>query len=400
MSNEVYTLVEFFDMEVKSELLRTAKQLNIKVKSTLRKAQIVEILTNTILQTPTKLLDRLPWCDVLRLQTMVHADNHGVLIHKLAMQLDTLSLIGITDHLFVEDSLYSGLEVIYPDVIAAFSPVIDEYVVANEKNEKYEREQFILGLLNLYGVLTIGELEKLYYKHYPNETIVELLEILSGSYLLTRLSGEHFLVLASPFLEDFECDLEELAYMNHFLIQKRKSIRQATFTKEEVIAAGISEFPVPPISDKEKIYKAFKQLGLSKEESDKWLSYMWMSSNQDKQIGDIIKLLFDEVLNGSMNEIQSIMGVLIELMNNFPHWILKGNTPDIVQEKYERPKMQKQPPKLVMGPGMKKAGINIPQEQFNNLWNDHAAQFTSKVGRNDPCPCGSGKKYKHCCGSN
>ena len=23
----------------------------------------------------------------------------------------------------------------------------------------------------------------------------------------------------------------------------------------------------------------------------------------------------------------------------------------------------------------------------------------NKVGRNDPCPCGSGKKYKKCCGS-
>jgi preprotein translocase subunit SecA len=23
---------------------------------------------------------------------------------------------------------------------------------------------------------------------------------------------------------------------------------------------------------------------------------------------------------------------------------------------------------------------------------------TPKVGRNDPCPCGSGKKYKKCCG--
>ncbi|MBR1588378.1 MAG: SEC-C domain-containing protein, partial [Kiritimatiellae bacterium] len=22
------------------------------------------------------------------------------------------------------------------------------------------------------------------------------------------------------------------------------------------------------------------------------------------------------------------------------------------------------------------------------------------VGRNDPCPCGSGKKYKKCCGRN
>ena len=23
-----------------------------------------------------------------------------------------------------------------------------------------------------------------------------------------------------------------------------------------------------------------------------------------------------------------------------------------------------------------------------------------KIGRNDPCPCGSGKKYKKCCGKN
>jgi preprotein translocase subunit SecA len=27
-----------------------------------------------------------------------------------------------------------------------------------------------------------------------------------------------------------------------------------------------------------------------------------------------------------------------------------------------------------------------------------AAVAGKKVGRNDPCPCGSGKKYKHCCG--
>ena len=24
----------------------------------------------------------------------------------------------------------------------------------------------------------------------------------------------------------------------------------------------------------------------------------------------------------------------------------------------------------------------------------------NKVGRNDPCPCGSGKKFKKCCGKN
>jgi preprotein translocase subunit SecA len=27
-----------------------------------------------------------------------------------------------------------------------------------------------------------------------------------------------------------------------------------------------------------------------------------------------------------------------------------------------------------------------------------ARREAPKVGRNDPCPCGSGKKYKNCCG--
>jgi SEC-C motif-containing protein len=29
---------------------------------------------------------------------------------------------------------------------------------------------------------------------------------------------------------------------------------------------------------------------------------------------------------------------------------------------------------------------------------DGAAPARPRVGRNDPCPCGSGKKYKKCCG--
>ena len=27
-------------------------------------------------------------------------------------------------------------------------------------------------------------------------------------------------------------------------------------------------------------------------------------------------------------------------------------------------------------------------------------QMFRKTGRNDPCPCGSGKKFKKCCGAN
>ena len=31
-------------------------------------------------------------------------------------------------------------------------------------------------------------------------------------------------------------------------------------------------------------------------------------------------------------------------------------------------------------------------------WPRERSRDAPKVGRNDPCPCGSGKKYKKCCG--
>ena len=43
------------------------------------------------------------------------------------------------------------------------------------------------------------------------------------------------------------------------------------------------------------------------------------------------------------------------------------------------------------------------QEQGNNFSKKQNEKFeeisTKKIGRNEPCPCNSGKKYKHCCGS-
>lgn len=34
--------------------------------------------------------------------------------------------------------------------------------------------------------------------------------------------------------------------------------------------------------------------------------------------------------------------------------------------------------------------------QLNRLMNSKV-ELETKVGRNDPCPCGSGRKYKKCC---
>jgi len=39
-------------------------------------------------------------------------------------------------------------------------------------------------------------------------------------------------------------------------------------------------------------------------------------------------------------------------------------------------------------------------EDGDDLSHETVHREAPKVGRNDPCPCGSGKKYKKCCGKN
>jgi len=38
------------------------------------------------------------------------------------------------------------------------------------------------------------------------------------------------------------------------------------------------------------------------------------------------------------------------------------------------------------------------REEIKKQFNRDTTAVSNKVGRNEPCPCGSGKKYKKCCG--
>ena len=55
--------------------------------------------------------------------------------------------------------------------------------------------------------------------------------------------------------------------------------------------------------------------------------------------------------------------------------------------------------------GLEEWNAIFSEEERERLYKEQKRSQTfvraeKKVGRNDPCPCGSGKKYKHCCGRN
>ena len=78
--------------------------------------------------------------------------------------------------------------------------------------------------------------------------------------------------------------------------------------------------------------------------------------------------------------------------------------PDPEMRPYKEPISAEQREKLIIGAA---AGVMAIYDYFEaerlSGARRHGAATTfrrdaPKVGRNDPCPCGSGKKFKHCCG--
>ncbi len=84
----------------------------------------------------------------------------------------------------------------------------------------------------------------------------------------------------------------------------------------------------------------------------------------------------------SIDELNEFMQKITAFTNDLRQWILKGYSPN---ELFEKEKKNLKPlPNVPFAIGRKAEMIDMKSKQ--------------KVGRNDPCPCGSGLKFKKCCG--
>lgn len=79
---------------------------------------------------------------------------------------------------------------------------------------------------------------------------------------------------------------------------------------------------------------------------------------------------------------------------------LDESDPDYEQNMAIRAAVEKEHPVRNLEEGMLEMMKGVIEIARLNLPNKPVSRTTPKVGRNDPCPCGSGKKYKNCCGKN
>ena len=154
--------------------------------------------------------------------------------------------------------------------------------------------------------------------------------------------------------------------------------------------------------------------GLNDKEREKLLSGFFAIEK-----GIYEKLLSDpaQVVEGSVKELAEKYETEVLIMTGFLDGInesLKGyQNPIDTMEEDTVGKIEIEPEKLYYNMVEAKADwlYNLPmwddiltQDKRKELYKAQKASGTivkgPKVGRNDPCPCGSGLKYKKCCGKN
>lgn len=151
--------------------------------------------------------------------------------------------------------------------------------------------------------------------------------------------------------------------------------------------------------------------------SDKEKEELWKAYFQTEK-GIYEKLLADvtAVESGTVAGLAEKYGTDVETMTGFLDGIndsLKEANPIETMDEDTEVKLAIDPEKLYYNMveakatwlyGLPEWDSILTEERRKELYKQQKASGTirkeKKIGRNDPCPCGSGKKYKHCCGRN
>ena len=243
------------------------------------------------------------------------------------------------------------------------------------------------GLLYYYGSMGVQKLrEKI--EHYTGQPvdyfeywhIINNLELYDSSIQYSGYGFSHFMVDDPQRIDREHRNRPELDYY--------------PFTKVQALRAADDEFV-----DRHEGYRQFvsflrKHWEMNEEEADLIAAELVDRIQRGESPAALVSGMQEELEFTDMDHLQQLLKVLMVLVNKTRLWELKGHSPEDLyaeEQKYLNPLPQH--PMQV-----RQRVTNSAPQETNFSATVYNFQTKMKVGRNDPCPCGSGKKYKKCCG--
>ena len=218
--------------------------------------------------------------------------------------------------------------------------------------------QYAQAAVNLYGVISQEELVKIFNSQNEQQTDIDInFDVfmkhiyLDSDYCL----WEEYVVHEDLEEDDFE-SVKELLHDTEnkprYVPEKTELLRYADWNYYE---------NTKQLIDLSKFL--LNKCGVSNAHINEIMFELHWAFAEEFSVQNYFDVLESYNVSVSEHQLKELMPLMMECCNNTRIWANKGHTPNEILKLHTMPKFQ-----------------------------------AFKIGRNEPCPCGSGKKYKKCCG--
>lgn len=357
------TLSECLSYSTRDELVQIAVANGYPLKKSLRKQEMIDVLVNEITKAFNAMLDGM-------IMTQFESILLAIKYHQCQI-MPPDNLFYLTNRGFVywmttKSKSEDAPTLLFPSelITLALGAFTEEGMA--KVTERETIHLMLQAMSNLYGTFPVMLVQKLYQKYNNDKKInAKVLEkVLEPT--LDRFQEFHQIndIIVPDFL------MEEEAYQT--ILSQSEDMEYYIPTFEELLYYANHEID-EECEPYKKVYSFFQSKIKDIDTLDKLMKGLGCLCVQDA----MPNYMMSEVNNAGVifediEEANHLLHLLTDLSNHTIKWMYKGNTPIAVGKLHAYPNsiIQKNAPMIKSEP---------------------------KVYPNDPCPCGSGKKYKKCC---
>ena len=392
----------------KESLLNYARDLEIRRTSGLKKDELADKIANELLM-PT----------VMRRRIAVLSPECRILLERAMREPFIPTPEEMDDALCLHESDYAFL-----NKREQLDVPID-VKIAYEKLNTPEFRKYARKMSWLSQCLDFGEA---FYGVFDKDVLRKVFNVRKGFHI----SEEELEKLCNEFPDDMtECHMEEgqrfivaeyLAYSDRY-----KDLLDIQAGKDFYIPneQEVRDYARNLYLSQKPAYQNFREflqheIGMTYDEADAEALETWDKIQFDIDFTEIVQYIIDvyeDLLDGT--KIEKIIQLLQEVNNNTRMRIHRGHTPNEMMRKGMEEDRFSQKPIVVPGSTeaanllksaseeLKEMGVCVdfdsnavivPNNFSQNNVSGQAANSIKKIYPNDSCPCGSGKKFKKCCG--
>lgn len=361
-SNNAISLYELLSGKSVAALRVLAKGFHVKGSSTMRKPELISAVTEE-LKEPGRLEELLYVVGNQEWELFQETVRRGTAELK---ENDLAQYKVLTELCYLAVSRQSGhVTVSVPAEVRSMFQTLAEGGFLERKTRYDLLDRYALAATNLYGVISQDDFLTLFNRQNEEEIGVD--EVFSALIRFIAVDAPYCFWKDYLVSDDFaENDFSDVPDLISRIGDKPRYIPE----KQELL-----RYADPDYFERTEAVKRLKQYLMEKlhqdnDQAEDIVEEVHYACMVETKTQDIFRIFQEYRVKFNERQFAELAQLVTRVSNSTRLWSNNGHTPNEMFNLFERNK-------LMPFPGQTKL---------------------RKIGRNEPCPCGSGKKYKRCCG--